>query len=61
MLVVEVVVPILLGMQEREEQGEAEPVVFSPEQLDKTALQIMAVVGAVAQMEELFQEMADPV
>jgi hypothetical protein len=46
-------------MQEREEQGEAEPVVFSPEQLDKTALQIMAVVGAVEQMEELFREMAD--
>jgi hypothetical protein len=52
---------ILLDMQEREEQGEAEPVVFSPEQPDKTALQIMAVVGAVEQMEELFREMAAPV
>jgi hypothetical protein len=59
MLVGAEALPILLDMQEREEQGEAEPVVFSPEQLDKTALQIMAVVGAVEQMEELFREMAD--
>jgi hypothetical protein len=59
MLVGAVALLILLDMQERGGQGEAEPVESSPEQLELMALRTMAVVGAVEQMEELFQEMAD--